>query len=80
MYRRRHARYWAFEPIHLPPDPPIDVASLEPLAELLGTSIPTANALVAEFERIGLLREMAGRLRDRVFRYEPYLVLLRGDA
>lgn len=56
------------------------VLDVRRVAELLGTSIPTANALVAEFERIGLLREMTGRLRDRVFRYEPYLVLLRGDA
>jgi Fic family protein len=41
----------------------------------LDVSFPTANRLVARFEELGLLREVTGQRRSRLFRYEPYLRL-----
>lgn len=41
----------------------------------LEISFPTANRLVGRFEELGLLREVSGRRRSRLFRYEPYLQL-----
>jgi len=41
----------------------------------LEVSFPTANRLVARFRELGLLREVTGQRRSRLFRYEPYLQL-----
>jgi Fic family protein len=46
----------------------------------LEVSFATANNLVGEFERAGLLREITGGRRRRVFRYDAYLALLREDG
>lgn len=43
--------------------------------DALGVSFATANKLVARFEADGLLTEVTGQRRGRVFRYEPYLRL-----
>ena len=45
-------------------------------AERTGLSFPPANSLVAAFEELGLLTEITGRRRNRLFYYEPYLSLL----
>lgn len=41
----------------------------------LSASYKTANKLISEFESLGLLREIMGHKRNRVFAYEPYLAL-----
>lgn len=41
----------------------------------LDITFATANKLVGRFEDLGLLREMTGKKRSRVFRYDPYLNL-----
>ena len=41
----------------------------------LDVTFATANKLVGRFEELGLLREVTGRRRSRLFRYEPYLNL-----
>ena len=38
-------------------------------------SYPAANDLVAGFERLGLLREITGGARNRVFQYDPYAAI-----
>lgn len=43
-------------------------------------SYHTAKRLVDECEAPGLLRELTGRRRNRVFRYEPYVALFAEDA
>jgi Fic family protein len=47
-------------------------------SEDLGVSYGTANTLIRDFERLGLLREITGRRRNRVFLYEPYIEVLGG--
>lgn len=45
------------------------------VAKLLDVTFPTANRLVGKFEEAGLLVEVTGQRRSRLFRYEPYLAL-----
>ncbi|MBS1861438.1 MAG: Fic family protein [Actinobacteria bacterium] len=44
-------------------------------AEALGTTYPTASRLVSGFEELGILEEITGRKRSRIYRYEPYVSL-----
>ena len=39
----------------------------------LGITFATANKLVEGLQELNLLREITGRKRDRIFRFEPYL-------
>jgi Fic family protein len=41
----------------------------------LGVSKPTAHALVRDLERLGLLTETTGQMRDRLYTFDPYLQL-----
>lgn len=45
------------------------------VSQIVKVTFPTANRLVMRFEELGLLREVTGQRRLRVFRYEPYLRL-----
>lgn len=60
----------------------LDMAYMRPTlnvqtaAKALGTSIPTANTLVADLVSLGILREVSGRTRARVFRYTEYYRIL----
>jgi hypothetical protein len=49
----------------------------ETSTRLSEADLATANHLVAELESAGLLREVTGGKRRRMFRYEPYLDLWR---
>lgn len=48
-------------------------------ARRLGVTHQTANTLIADFEALGLLREITGRRRNRVFLYQPYIDQLGGS-
>jgi Fic family protein len=50
------------------------------VAEALDVSQPTANTLVAQMERAGILEETTGRSWGRVFRYAAYLDVLRAGT
>lgn len=39
-------------------------------------SAPTANGVLGELERMGMVEEVTGRKRGRVFRYSAYLAIL----
>ncbi|HET7676978.1 MAG TPA: Fic family protein [Candidatus Limnocylindrales bacterium] len=45
----------------------------------LSVSAPTANKLVQSFEEMGILTEVTGYRRNRLFRYSPYLSLFEDD-
>jgi Fic family protein len=57
--------------------PVINVAAAQ---DALHVSWPTANKLVQQFAARGILREMTGLRRNRVFRYEPYLQMFAEPA
>ena len=48
--------------------------------ETLGVSYPSANDLVSRLVDIGILREMTGHRRNRVFFYEPYVAIFATDT
>lgn len=54
------------------------VVSAKLVESLLSVSQPTAGSLVNDLRRIGILREMTGRRRGRLFAYDEYLQLFPG--
>lgn len=51
------------------------LVNIKLVATLLDSTFPTASRLVSAFEELGLLVEITGQKRSRMFRYEPYLDL-----
>ena len=51
--------------------------SITEAAELLDFSYPAASKLIDDLYFLDLLEEMTGQQRNRLFRYKPYLDLLR---
>lgn len=51
------------------------LVNINRVASLIDSTFPTASRLVSNFEAMGLLREITGQKRSRMFRYEPYLAL-----
>ena len=51
------------------------VVSVDDVQELIGTTYPTANNLVARLVEYGILREFTGQARNRAFIYRSYLEL-----
>jgi len=51
------------------------VVSASDVEKALGVSTPTANKLIAEFERLGVLVEVTGQARGRVYEFQRYLSL-----
>jgi hypothetical protein len=60
----------------LPSNP---IVTVPRATKLLGTTAPTARKAVEVLERIGILQETSGRLRDRVYAYQAYLQALTAD-
>lgn len=52
------------------------IVTVKAIADMLDVTIPTANTLAADFESLGILQEITGKQRDRVFRYGEYLRVL----
>jgi hypothetical protein len=51
------------------------LVNIKLVASLLESTFPTASRLVSAFEELGILVEITGQKRSRMFRYEPYLAL-----
>jgi Fic family protein len=45
--------------------------------QLLGLSFKAANDLVSDFQKNGILKEMTGQSRNRVFVFDDYVKLFR---
>jgi len=56
------------------------LATLPVLAGQVGISYPTAARAVAALERLGIVREITGRRRERVFAYDRYVAVLNEGA
>jgi Fic family protein len=56
------------------------VASPKLVAREIGLSQPTTNAAIDALNQLGMLREMTGRQRDRLFAYLAYFNLLSDEA
>ena len=54
-------------------EPPI--VSVNEVSNLTGTTYPAANQLVERLAELGVLAEITGRVRNRRFRYDPYIAL-----
>jgi Fic family protein len=52
------------------------ILSIGGAAEKTGVSFPTAAAAVEHMQRLGILREITGKQRKRLFVYDPYLAIL----
>lgn len=50
------------------------------LVERTGLSAPTINAALADLQRLGIVEEVTGRKRGRVFGYRRYLAILNEGA
>jgi Fic family protein len=55
------------------------VVSATGAATQLSLSVPTINAALGRLEDAGILREITGRRRGRVFAYDAYLALLQAE-
>lgn len=51
------------------------VMNVNQVAEAIGRTYPVANGLCADLEGLGLLSEMTGQARNRIYRYKPYIDL-----
>ena len=51
-------------------------ATAASLVEKTGLTTPTVNAVLADLERLGIVEEVTGRRRGRVFGYRGYLAIL----
>ncbi|MDP2711960.1 MAG: Fic family protein [Solirubrobacteraceae bacterium] len=51
------------------------IVNVNNVATRLEIAFPTANRLVARFEELGLVREITGQKRSRLYRYDAYLAL-----
>ncbi len=54
--------------------------SINAVSRIAGVQFPSANALVENFVNLGILEEISGRARNRVFRYRPYVDVLTQDS
>ena len=52
------------------------VCDRKQLVERTGLTAPTVNAALADLERLGIVEEVTGRRRGRVFGYRAYLDIL----
>ena len=52
------------------------VTGIPELSERAGVAFQTAARAVDALERLGIVREVTGRKRDRVYAYQQYLTIL----
>jgi Fic family protein len=52
------------------------IVSIQAAAQNSGLSVPTATTALAHLQKLGIVREMTGRQRNRLFIYKKYLDIL----
>ena len=56
------------------------LVSVNAVSQLIGATYPAANQLVARLAEGGILSEITGRVRNRMFAYQSYIDLFDEDA
>jgi Fic family protein len=56
------------------------IVTVNDVQDLIGTTYPAANDLVARLEELGILREITGWARNRRFTYDRYVRLFTDGA
>ena len=56
------------------------MTSVPSISDRLEISYPTANNAISGLAELGLLTEITGHARNRIFAYRPYLDLLGADS
>ncbi len=56
------------------------ILSVQHVQELTGTTYTAANSLVSRLVALGILQELTGYRRNRLFRYQPYISIFTEDA
>ncbi|TVR60895.1 MAG: Fic family protein [Spirochaetaceae bacterium] len=56
------------------------IARIDALAAEIGVAYPTAARAVNALQTLGIVREITGRKRERIFAYEAYLAILNEGA
>lgn len=51
--------------------------SINQAKDVMGCAFATASTVVEKLESLGLLREVTGRERNRLYQYEPYVALFQ---
>jgi Fic family protein len=55
------------------------ILSVADVRQLTGTTFPAANKLVSRLAEQGIIQEITGNKRNRLFRYEPYINLFGNE-
>lgn len=55
------------------------IVSVTGVQEIIGTTYPAANSLVARLVELGILHEITGQARNRQFAYQAYINLFHAD-
>ncbi len=58
----------------------IPVVSVNQVSQRTGIKFTPSNLLVARFVEEGLLEEITGNKRNRLFRYRPYIDIFVGNT
>ena len=56
------------------------VMTINATSEILNISYVTASSIIQKMEELGILKEITGQKRNKIFRYEPYLRLFESQA
>jgi Fic family protein len=54
--------------------------SIREAEQIMGVSYVTASSVIANMQKAGLLKEITGQKRNKVFRYEPYIDLFNRQS
>ena len=53
------------------------ILSIAPAAEEIGITFPTVAAAIGHMRQLGIMREITGKQRHRLFTYTSYLDILK---
>ncbi|MFH0732392.1 MAG: Fic family protein [Candidatus Omnitrophota bacterium] len=56
------------------------VISIKDIAAIINTTFPTANSICSKLIKLGILKEVTGKERNKLFTYKSYLDILKQEA